>query len=695
MRNKHLEMRRRIEDTKLAITDAELFGSRLYGAVLSDVAEATTHRYRRKCRVLTYWDESPDAGVASTNNRTIKINAANRLTASFPTRKLKDLSLRGLLGHEIGHILYTDFNMLSVYNARLLAGEFYPSTPSELNAEEEDSLAELLPLLASRDRATLQTLIRFGNDLDNILEDVYIEARICEAFPGTFAHGIQLNNLRFAEQMPSVEDQIAEDHYGFSIIRNLILEYCKTGDVNNLTRKESEYLDVLYDCIPILDGAVYDDDGRARYAATNHLLIHLWPYLKELRDILQKKLDDGESEKDIADALEKVLSDQLVETSCAPSGKGKPSSCKDDPPIDSKTLEELRKRALEVLSEEGGRISLEETDSISSGEGGTVTKDSSYTGTGYDKAAADIERVLTKLAETRVCAKEEEALERELQDFSNHIRYGNAHSCVDIEIDRMATVSDSLVNQYNRIAEPLLKISRRLQKQVRQVLQDQRRGGRETGLLMGRRLLTRSLYHEDGHYFYKNRLPQELPELAVGLLVDESGSMSCADRITKARAASIIVYDFCRSLRIPIMVLGHTEIGKTVHIYSYAEFEARDTNDCYRLMDMSARSDNRDGAALRYAAERLLRRPEEVKLLLTISDGQPCATGYYGTEAEADLRGIQREMTNRGVTMFSAAIGEDKDSIERIYGDGFLDISNLDDLPVSLTRLIANRIKRR
>lgn len=695
MRNKHLEMRRRIEDTKLAITDAELFGSRLYGAVLSDVAEATTHRYRRKCRVLTYWDESPDAGVASTNNRTIKINAANRLTASFPTRKLKDLSLRGLLGHEIGHILYTDFNMLSVYNARLLAGEFYPSTPSELNAEEEDSLAELLPLLASRDRATLQTLIRFGNDLDNILEDVYIEARICEAFPGTFAQGIQLNNLRFAEQMPSVEDQIAEDHYGFSIIRNLILEYCKTGDVNNLTRKESEYLDVLYDCIPILDGAVYDDDGRARYAATNHLLIHLWPYLKELRDILQKKLDDGESEKDIADALEKVLSDQLVETSCAPSGKGKPSSCKDDPPIDSKTLEELRKRALEVLSEEGGRISLEETDSISSGEGGTVTKDSSYTGTGYDKAAADIERVLTKLAETRVCAKEEEALERELQDFSDHIRYGNAHSCVDIEIDRMATVSDSLVNQYNRIAEPLLKISRRLQKQVRQVLQDQRRGGRETGLLMGRCLLTRSLYHEDGHYFYKNRLPQELPELAVGLLVDESGSMSCADRITKARAASIIVYDFCRSLRIPIMVLGHTEIGKTVHIYSYAEFEARDTNDCYRLMDMSSRSDNRDGAALRYAAERLLRRPEEVKLLLTISDGQPCATGYYGTEAEADLRGIQREMTNRGVTMFSAAIGEDKDSIERIYGDGFLDISNLDDLPVSLTRLIANRIKRR
>lgn len=506
MRNKHLELRRRIEDTKLAITDAELFGSRLYGAVLSDIAKSVTHRYRRKCRVLTYWDESPDADVASTNNRTIKINAANRMTASFPTRKLKDLSLRGLLGHEIGHILYTDFNMASVYTSKLLAGEFYPAEPT---------------------------------------------------------------------------------------------------------------------------------------------------------------------------------------------GKGKPVADKGDGPIDAETLKELRKKARDVLEEEGGRIALTETESIDTGEGGVITEDPTYAGAGYDKAAADIERVLRKLAEARVCAQEEEVLEQELQDFSDRIRYGNAHRGVDIEIDRMAEVPDKLIAQYDRVAGPLLKISRRLQKQVRQVLQDQRRGGRETGLLMGRRILTRTLYHDDGRYFYKNRLPQELPELAVALLVDESGSMSCADRITRARAASLIVYDFCRSLGIPILIAGHTEIGHTVHIYSYAEFDARDNNDRYRLMDLSARSDNRDGAALRYTAERLLRRPEEVKLLLTISDGQPCASRYYGTEAEADLRGIKREMTNRGVTIFAAAIGEDKDSIERIYGDGFLDISNLDDLPVSLTRLIAQRIRRR
>lgn len=186
----------------------------------------------------------------------------------------------------------------------------------------------------------------------------------------------------------------------------------------------------------------------------------------------------------LLDALDKILDDQLVSSSGTPAGKGKPVAGKESEPIAPEKLEEMRKEAREVLEEEGGRIALTETESIDTGEGGVITEDPTYTGTGYDKAAADIERVLSKLAEARVCAQEEEALEQELQDFSDRIRYGNAHRGVDIEIDRMAEVPDKLIAQYDRVAGPLLKISRRLQKQVRQVLQDQRRGGRETGLLM-------------------------------------------------------------------------------------------------------------------------------------------------------------------------------------------------------------------
>ena len=110
---------------------------------------------------------------------------------------------------------------------------------------------------------------------------------------------------------------------------------------------------------------------------------------------------------------------------------------------------------------------------------------------------------------------------------------------------------------------------------------------------------------------------------------------------------------------------------------------------------MSARWGNRDGAALRFAAERLMSRPEEIKLLIIISDGQPAASGYYGTAAEADLRGIKKEYSAKGIKLFAAAIGSDKPNIQRIYGDGFLDITNLEKLPVNLGRLIIHQIRNK
>ena len=111
------------------------------------------------------------------------------------------------------------------------------------------------------------------------------------------------------------------------------------------------------------------------------------------------------------------------------------------------------------------------------------------------------------------------------------------------------------------------------------------------------------------------------------------------------------------------------------------------------MMDISARGSNRDGAALRYVAERLSRRSEDVKLLMLVSDGQPADTGYYGTAAEEDLRGVKQEYQRKGILFVAAAIGSDKENIERIYGDSFLDISDLNKLPDKLAGIIKRFIR--
>ena len=106
MRTSHKEMRRKINAEVSKITDEELFSSAAFAAYLTDIAEAVTKRYKRRLRVETIYDTSENAMIACTNNRNILINTGNYISQSMPYRKLKAESILGLVGHEVGHMLY-------------------------------------------------------------------------------------------------------------------------------------------------------------------------------------------------------------------------------------------------------------------------------------------------------------------------------------------------------------------------------------------------------------------------------------------------------------------------------------------------------------------------------------------------------------------------------------------------------------
>lgn len=346
-----------------------------------------------------------------------------------------------------------------------------------------------------------------------------------------------------------------------------------------------------------------------------------------------------------------------------------------------------------VSDTEQGRLPQRQTDTLSVPEGGTTEHDDTYRGTGYANAASDIARILEAVAEDAVHTSLEKERKRELNELAQSISYGNIHNGVNMTVHRICEVEPELRDEYDEVADDLLHISRQLQKSVTQKLEDSRRGGKQTSLLMGRRLDAHAIARLDGRVFCKNALPNEAPALSVGLLLDESGSMCSCDRATYARATAIILYDFCRALDIPIMVYGHSTSSGCVDLYSYAEFDAIDRDDRYRLMDISSRGSNRDGAALRYVAEQLAKRTEDVKILMLVSDGQPADSGYYGTAAEEDLRGVKQEYQRKGILFVAAAIGADKDNIERIYGDSFLAITDLNKLPVKLAGIIKRYIR--
>lgn len=552
-----------------------------------------------------------------------------------------------------------------------------------------------------------------------------------------------------------IEQEEDGSHIWLTILQ-CILAYMKWGQIKyGETPLTDERIQTVFSLLSDLDTALVSQDFRDRCRTANIILIRCWPYIKDFVDFCKDAAEqaaDGSGEGDADGLLQQLLS-ALAGGSAEGSGETEPvgggtssSTSGGAPTVGARAATaQLAASAAEEQEEEttsgaaaesgetehesppeqeaaapapseqkgedtpvagqtppgfcqpvpgqgAGRTPLTDSDTLSAPEGGTMERDDDYQGTGYSGAASDIQRVLEKIAEKGVCTELERQRTKELTELAQSISYGNIHEGVSMTVHRIAEVDDDLKEQYREISGDLLYISKQLQKSVLQQMRDSRRGGKQTGLLMGRRLDIHTLSRNDGRVFYKNALPNEIPALSVGLLLDESGSMYNCDRATYARATAIILYDFCQALGIPIMVYGHST-GSGVDLYSYAEFDAIDQDDRYRMMDISARDSNRDGAALRYVAEQLAKRTEDVKLLMLVSDGQPADIGYYGTAAEEDLRGIKQEYQRKGILFVAAAIGNDKENIERIYGNSFLDISDLNKLPVKLAGIIKRFIR--
>ena len=712
MRASHLTVRKRIMDEKSKITDEEFFTSKEYRGYLADITEAATKRYRRPIHVTVFADPE-DSTVAYTDYNGIVINACNHITWSMPTRKLRSMSIEGFNAHENSHNLFTDNRIAHAYFNSLEHGKFYPKKPTRLKGDQKLNAQGIIDaLMDDTDPIPKTVILRTAKALSNILEDGYVDARYSYEFPGNPARGIALNNVRFAETVPDIDTMIDKQFYPHNIVLNLLLEYVRAREVNNLTGYTGEYMDRFLAALPLVDACIYDEDSRARFDAVNRIMIDLWPLMQRCFDDLRDKQqndassssgsgnsttpgtgEDSDSD-DGMDAVQDALESQLPQIAPNFTMKSGPVPFNGAFSPDEEQAQELLEQVSKALSEETARIAAHRTETIISNGDGSIVQDSEYEGAGYEFSATDIERVLEEIATGKVNESLEEELSEELQSEATSIEYGNAHRNINITVHRMSHVNQNLIDSYTAVAPQLLMLSKRLQRSVSAILRDKRQGGKQTGLYVGKHLDQHAFHRNDGRVFCNKRLPTEPINMSVALLVDESGSMCGCDRITKARATAIGVQDFCEKLGIPIMIVGHTASCAHVELFSYADFKSVDKKDRYRLMDMSARCCNRDGAALRYVAEKLSKQNSDVKMLFIICDGQPNDDGYTGTAAEADLRGIKLEYSRKGVQIFAAAIGDDRANIERIYGAGYLDITDLNQLPVMLTQLIARNLPK-
>ena len=240
----------------------------------------------------------------------------------------------------------------------------------------------------------------------------------------------------------------------------------------------------------------------------------------------------------------------------------------------------------------------------------------------------------------------------------------------------------------------VMPIVESLSRQILELLDNEQTETYQKGKYEGQRFNASKVAYGDLRNFDKKNPPHEQPSLAVAVRIDESGSMIRDDRIEAAKKAAIAIAEFSKKVDIPLLIYGDTadrSSREKTSLFSYKEFEDGFQWLNEKLVTMKPRQNNRDGAALRLAAEKLNRQSATTNLLLNISDGQPKALpDYTGKKAKEDIQSVLKEYERQGILFVSAAIGQDKEEIKSIYGESrFVDITDLNEFPKQMIQLIA------
>lgn len=602
-----------------------------------------------------------DDSVAYTDGNKVTINFGNpfasRLRTNYP---VYHIYVVGLLAHELGHIFYTDFDDSIKYTNEIGRGNIYPEKPVHKNADAfEESLKD------ENNRKLIQAV---AHTIDNILEDIYVNRMQSTNLGGLYARGIALGNKLVADEAPTVEKQKENENSDFTIIMNLFLSRIKSG-VAYYGKYESDYRDKVENLMSVAVGYIFGNNHQNRCRGSNVIMCELWDELSEMLEKAKNNSDDNNdnesSDAEILERLKKILKQiegQTQDTENSTTSK----TAKSFGYGGSLDTEKMQQTKGEAVSVNGGEFSDEELEAIRA-----------------------IRKIQKNIASDRV----EEKIEREIDEELNEIVPKNLpdiHENVSYYVNR-PDIQPSDKNCYDVIATRYKDVVQSLVKVVKRIIKKKNLTGERRGIYCGKSLDTSNLYRPNLKIFKDRKQPKKEISLALSVLIDESGSMS-GQRCRSARNASIVLAEMCEQLNVPYEVFGHTALSGRVYLNNYKNFDSLKKDDKYRLAQVDASFSNRDGAAILYVTERLKQRKEQNKLFIIISDGEPADIGYYGDEAKSDLKYIHSQLISSGVDLIAAAIGSDKEVIHQIYGQSFLDVTNLETMPETFARILKKKI---
>jgi len=204
----------------------------------------------------------------------------------------------------------------------------------------------------------------------------------------------------------------------------------------------------------------------------------------------------------------------------------------------------------------------------------------------------------------------------------------------------------------------------------------------------------------------------ELGGFAVELILDASGSLSI--RVDEMRKVAYVLTETIAGLGIPLRVEAFCNTTSHMVIQRYRDYED-DRHSNQRVTAYDALGDNRDSLAIRICGNELLKRSEQHKVMIVVSDGAPnnVVNSYfrpYGTITQLSYTSGQvndpgvkytaiqvRDLRRKGIALMGIYVGPPDERTLRaeknIYGKDFSYVRHTDRIAQAVASYLEQQIK--
>lgn len=689
-----------VRENNLDLEDKSILKSKEFEEYIKSISKKLYEEYKLEQDKLKFLINESTDDVSYIKKDTIYINLGAKSIIEEKDNKLK--LILGYYVHEIGHRIFTNFSKRTIYEQSILNNRLLQDKLGFEDEELYENMIKIQKYLSNPKKSgKLCSLLLFIYD---IIEDSRVEESIYKYLEnyGRLIDG--LNKLRDNQfnSIKSYQTDFTEDKK-FNALLNQIISYIKFKEFKDIVDYNIKNIDKVKIAI---DEAIEAKEHIQVLDKINKICILLWD---EVEEYLETFNDVYKEEENIimpftSIEIEEDLNKNSEATSTIGNTDTKGGIIKNSEDIKEQSEEELVKSENEdvmdinsdgnsqhksTMARDKNALKLRNSSKEDSTSNDYVNKENEELFDGITNNSNSFGKGIMRLRNIKEYKDEHKS-------SSKIISYGDIHKGIRIKVHRPEFTYDDKLN-YKRNNKKYIEYANQLANQVLPFLENEVSTEYSTNRYYGTKFDASNVAKKDFRYFSKKNPPNESPSIAVALRIDESGFMKANNRIEMARATAVLIWEFCKKCNIPIGIYGDTaDISnrEDVSIYEYSDFDNPDKNDCYRIMQIKPKSNNRDGVPIKYVADKLLDVDADIKVLFIISDGKPLAKPNYKDElAKKDLQNVVAEYSRNGINFFVAAIGNDRDVIKDIYGDNkFLDISNINTLPNRVSMILKNLV---